>query len=142
DQRPVLVKADDVTVLAGTGGRIGSQKSKTLVQVAIDKGYPIINLGEAGGARLPDIQGSDGLSPMTVGTTLGLRRRQVPMVAAILGECFGSPSWHAAFADFVVQLKGSCMAVSGPRVLEIATGEKVSNEELGGWQLHAKVTGQ
>ncbi len=142
DQRPVLVKADDATVLAGTGGRIGSQKSKTLVQFAIDKGYPIINLGEAGGARLPDIQGSDGLSSMTVGTTLGLRRRQVPMVAAILGECFGSPSWHAAFADFVVQLKGSCMAVSGPRVLEIATGEKVSNEELGGWQLHAKVTGQ
>ncbi|AOZ01461.1 hypothetical protein BKK81_18730 [Cupriavidus sp. USMAHM13] len=47
------------------------------------------------------------------------------MAAAILGECFGSPCWHAAFADFVVQAKGSCMAVSGPRVLEIATGEKV-----------------
>jgi acetyl-CoA carboxylase carboxyltransferase component len=78
---------------------------------------------------------------MTVGTTLSKRRRQVPMAAAILGECFGSPSWHAAFADFVVQLKGSCMAVSGPRVLEIATGEKVDNEELGGWKLHATVTG-
>ncbi len=141
DSRPVLVKADDVTVLAGAGGRIGSQKSKTAVQLAIDKGYPIVNLGEAGGARLPDIQGSDGLSSMTVGTTLSMRRRQVPMVAAILGECFGSPSWHAAFADFVVQLKGSCMAVSGPRVLEIATGEKVDNEELGGWKLHATVTG-
>lgn len=141
DRRLVLVKADDVTVLAGAGGRIGSQKSKNAVQLAVDKGYPIVNLGEAGGARLPDIQGSDGLSSMTVGTTLSKRRRQVPMVAAILGECFGSPSWHAAFADFVVQLKGSCMAVSGPRVLEIATGEKVDNEELGGWKLHATVTG-
>lgn len=141
DSRPVLVKADDVTVLAGAGGRIGAQKSKNAVQLAIAKGYPIVNLGEAGGARLPDIQGSDGLSSMTVGTTLARRRRQVPMVAAILGECFGSPSWHAAFADFVVQLKGSCMAVSGPRVLEIATGEKVGNEELGGWKLHASVTG-
>lgn len=139
--RPVVAKADDVTVLAGTGGRVGSAKSKTLIQFAIDKGYPIINLGEAGGARLPDIQGSDGLSSMTVGISGSQRCRQVPMVAAILGECFGSPSWHAAFADFVVQLKGSCMAVSGPRVLEIATGEKVSNEELGGWLLHAKVTG-
>ena len=141
DRRPVLVKADDVTVLAGAGGRIGSQKSKTAVQLAIDKGYPIVNLGEAGGARLPDIQGSDGLSSMTVGTTLSKRLRKVPMAAAILGECFGSPSWHAAFADFVVQLKGSCMAVSGPRVLEIATGEKVDNEALGGWKLHATVTG-
>ncbi len=141
DRRSVLVKADDVTVLAGAGGRIGSQKSKAAVQFAIDKGYPIVNLGEAGGARLPDIQGSDGLSSMTVGTTLSERKRQVPMASAILGECFGSPSWHAAFSDFVVQVKGSCMAVSGPRVLEIATGEKVGNEELGGWKLHATVTG-
>ncbi|AOY95660.1 hypothetical protein BKK79_28515 [Cupriavidus sp. USMAA2-4] len=141
DGRPVVVKADDVSVLAGTGGRVGSRKSRQLVKLALDKGYPIVNLGEAGGARLPDIQGSDGLSSMTVGTSLARRVRQVPMAAAILGECFGSPSWHAAFADFVVQAKGSCMAVSGPRVLEIATGEKVSNEELGGWQLHARTTG-
>lgn len=141
DQRPVVVKADDVSVLAGTGGRIGSKKSRNMIAMAIEKGYPIVNLGEAGGARLPDIQGSDGLSSMTVGLSLSKRMRQVPMASAILGECFGSPSWHAAFSDFVVQLKGSCMAVAGPRVLEIATGERVSNEELGGWQVHAKVTG-
>jgi len=64
------------------------------------------------------------------------------MVATIMGECFGSPSWHAALSDFVVQQKGSCMAVAGPRVLELSTGEKVDLEELGGWQLHAEVTGQ
>jgi methylmalonyl-CoA decarboxylase subunit alpha len=140
--RPVVVKADDTSVLAGSGGRVGGKKSKMLTDFAFDKGYPLINLGEAGGARLPDIQGSEGLSSMVVGTTMGRRKRRVPMVAAILGECFGSPSWYAAFSDFVVQQKGSCMAVSGPRVLEIATGEKVSNEELGGWELHARVTGQ
>ena len=139
--RTVAVAADDVSVLAGAGGRVGGRKSHALMQLAIHKGYPFINLGEAGGARLPDIQGSDGLSSMTVGTSASQRCRQIPMVAAILGECFGSPSWYAAFADFVVQLKGSCMAVSGPRVLEIATGEKVSNEELGGWELHARITG-
>lgn len=140
--RPVVVKADDVTVLAGSGGRVGGKKSKKVAELALAKGYPIVNLGEAGGARLPDIQGSDGLSSMTIGTTLGARARRVPMVAAIFGECFGSPSWYAALADFVVMQRGACMAVSGPRVLEIATGEKVSNEELGGWELHAKVTGQ
>ncbi|MHB8084909.1 MAG: acyl-CoA carboxylase subunit beta, partial [Dehalococcoidia bacterium] len=65
-----------------------------------------------------------------------------PYIATIMGDCFGGPSWMAAKADFVVMVKGSCMAVSGPRVLEIATGEKVTNEELGGWKLHAEVTGQ
>jgi acetyl-CoA carboxylase carboxyltransferase component len=79
---------------------------------------------------------------MTIGRDAGLRMRRVPMAATIMGECFGSPSWYAALSDFVVQQKGSCMAVSGPRVLEMATGERVDLESLGGWRLHAEVTGQ
>lgn len=140
--RTVVVRSNDATVLAGSGGRNGAKKSRRLFQLALEKGYPIINLGEAGGARIPDIQGSDGLSSMTPGANYGTRARRVPMVATIMGECFGDPAWAAAAADFVIQVKGSCMAVSGPRVLEIAKSEKVSNEELGGWKLHSEVTGQ
>jgi acetyl-CoA carboxylase carboxyltransferase component len=142
DGRTVAIMGYDATVLAGSGGRVGGKKSRRLFQLAVEKGYPIITLGEAGGARIPDIQGSEGLSSMTIGTESGVRQRRVPMVGAIMGDSFGSPSWNAAFSDFVVQVKGTCMAVSGPRVLEIATGEMVSNEELGGWELHARVTGQ
>ncbi|MFH1240865.1 MAG: carboxyl transferase domain-containing protein [Pseudomonadota bacterium] len=142
DGRPVVVRANDATVLAGSGGRNGAKKSRRLFQLALEKGYPIVNLGEAGGARIPDIQGSDGLSSMTPGANYGTRMRRVPMVATIMGECFGDPAWAAAAADFVIQVKGSCMAVSGPRVLEIAKSEKVLNEELGGWKLHSEVTGQ
>lgn len=142
ESRPVVVMADDFTTLAGSGGRIGGRKYSRLCKHAIAKGYPIINLGEGGGARIPDIMGSDGLSTMTIGKDVGQRCRQTPMCATIMGECFGAPSWFAALSDFVVQVKGSCMAVSGPRVLEIATGERATNEELGGWKLHAEVTGQ
>ncbi len=142
DGRKVGLSANDATVLAGSGGRIGHKKAFRVMQAAIKKGFPFINIGEAGGARIPDIQGSDGMSSMTVTNKLAGRMRRVPMVATIMGECFGDPSWMAALADFVVQVKGSCMAVSGPRVLEIATNEKITNEELGGWKLHAEVTGQ
>ncbi len=142
DQRPVAVMADDFTVLAGTGGRTGGRKYTKLCRHAIEKGYPMVNFGEGGGARIPDIMGSDGLSEMTIGKYVGARCRQVPMAATIMGECFGAPSWFAALSDFVVQVKGSCMAVSGPRVLEVATGEKATNEELGGWKIHAEITGQ
>jgi acetyl-CoA carboxylase carboxyltransferase component len=45
-------------------------------------------------------------------------------------------------ADIVIQVKGAIMAVSGPPVLAAATGETVTGEEIGGWELHAKVTGQ
>jgi methylmalonyl-CoA decarboxylase subunit alpha len=142
DGRNVAVFADDATVLAGSGGRVGGKKYKRLTEIAVSKGYPIINLGEGGGARIPDIMDSDGLSSMTIGRDSGLRVRRVPMAATIMGECFGAPSWFAALSDFVVQVKGSCMAVSGPRVLEMSTGERVDNESLGGWKLHAEVTGQ
>jgi acetyl-CoA carboxylase carboxyltransferase component len=142
DGRTVAVTADDATVLAGTGGRIGVEKEHRLTRWAAEKGYPLINLGEGGGARIPDIMGSEGLSSMTMRKEMALRWRQVPFVATIMGECFGGPSWLAALADFVVQVKGSCMAVSGPRVLEVATSEMVENEELGGWKLHAEITGQ
>jgi methylmalonyl-CoA decarboxylase subunit alpha len=142
DGRTVAVTADDSTVLAGSGGRVGVEKEHRINSWAAEKGYPIINLGEGGGARIPDIMGSEGLSSMTMKRETANRRRQTPFVATIMGECFGAPSWLAALADFVVQVKGSCMAVSGPRVLELATSEKVENEELGGWKLHAEITGQ
>ena len=45
-------------------------------------------------------------------------------------------------SDFVVQVKGTCMAVSGPRVLEVALSERPTLEQLGGWELHAYETGQ
>jgi len=142
DGRAVAVTADDATVLAGTGGRVGVEKEHRLTRWASEKGFPIINLGEGGGARIPDIMGSEGLCSMTMRKEMAIRCRQVPFIATIMGECFGGPSWLAALADFVVQMKGSCMAVSGPRVLEVATGERVENEELGGWKLHAEITGQ
>jgi methylmalonyl-CoA decarboxylase subunit alpha len=142
DGRTVAISADDATVLAGTGGRVGVAKEGRLHRWAAEKGYPIINLGEGGGARIPDIMGSEGLSSMTMRKEIATRCRQAPFVATIMGECFGAPSWLAALADFVVQVKGSCMAVSGPRVLEVATSEKVDNEDLGGWKLHAEITGQ
>ena len=68
--------------------------------------------------------------------------REVPHIATIMGNCFGAPSFQAARADFVVIVKGCCLAVSSPRVLEVALGEKPTPEELGGWKLHAEVTGQ
>ncbi len=48
------------------------------------------------------------------------------MITAILGECYGMPTWMACLSDFVVQVKGSAMGVSGPRVVELALGESVT----------------
>ncbi|UCE53666.1 MAG: carboxyl transferase [Desulfobacterales bacterium] len=146
DGRRIVIIANDFTVLAATSSRIAGRKEGELKVLAALRGHPVVYLGEAGGARMPDIMGAAGLASFGGGgynTYLQImsRVRQTPMVTAILGECYGMPTWMACLSDFVVQLKGSAMGVSGPRVVELALGEIVSDEELGGWQVHAEITG-
>jgi acetyl-CoA carboxylase carboxyltransferase component len=146
DGRRVVILANDFTVLSATSSRVASRKEGELKIFAARRGHPVIYLGEAGGARMPDIMGSEGLASFGGGHNEAFisvmnRERKTPMLTAIMGECYGMPTWMACLSDFVVQVKGSAMGVSGPRVLEIALGEIISDEELGGWEVHAKITG-
>jgi len=95
---------------------------------------------------MPDIMGARGLASFGGGGTHTFlesmtRVRQTPFITAIMGESYGLATWMACVADFVVQVKGSVMGVSGPRVLELALGESNTDEELGGWRVHSKITG-
>jgi acetyl-CoA carboxylase carboxyltransferase component len=137
----VGISADDATVMAGAGGRIGYQKEFKIHQYAHKKGFPSIHLGDGGGARIPDIMGATGMMTFTYDVMSEPRNRKTPLITAIMGECYGGPTWKAANSDIVIQVKGATMAVSGPPVLEAATGEKLSAEELGGWKLHAEKSG-
>ena len=146
DGRTVAVVANDFTVLAATSSRVAGRKEGEVKIHAARRGFPVVYLGEAGGARMPDIMGAKGLASIGGGgfdTFLQLmsRVRKTPMITAIMGECYGMPTWMACLSDFVVQVKGSAMAVSGPRVLELAISEKITDEELGGWKVHGEITG-
>jgi acetyl-CoA carboxylase carboxyltransferase component len=142
DGRTIYVSGEDATVLAGSGGRVGVKKDHDAMRYAAMKGFPLVSLGDGGGARIPDIMGATGMMSMVYPVDGPGRDRRVPFVATILGECYGGPTWKASVADVVIQVKGAIMAVSGPPVLAAATGETVTGDEIGGWELHAKVTGQ
>ena len=146
DGRRVAVLANDFTTLAATSSRIAGRKEGEIKVRAAQMGLPLIYLGEAGGARMPDIMGSKGLASFGGGgldsyLQILSRVRQTPMITAVMGECYGMPTWMACLSDFVVQVKGSAMGVSGPRVLELALSETITDEELGGWKVHAEITG-
>ena len=143
DGRTVFVGADDVTVMAGSGGRIGVNKLARGMDYAARKGYPCVQLGDAGGARVPDIMGSAGMMSMVYPIKEAPpRNRRVPLITAIMGECYGGSTWTASLSDIVIQVKGTVMCVSGQSILEIATAERTPDTELGGWELHARTTGQ
>jgi len=142
DGRMVIVQADDSTVLAGTGGPRGRPQKGLYSLMTPEYNFPVIHLGESGGVHMQSVMGSVGVLAVTYPSRALLSPRKTPHIATIMGLCFGAPSWTAAVSDLVVQVKGTCMAVSGPRVLEVALEEKTTPEELGGWELHAEVTGQ
>lgn len=142
DGREAAVSANDFTVMGASSSSTNGRKIAHLKRVATQRGLPIVFLGESSGARMPDHMGSHGM-----GTLLGndpaqyQRMRETPWVSATLGCSYGSSSWYSVLSDFNVMRKGSVLAVSSPLLASMATGEAVDPEELGGWRVHAEVTG-
>ena len=145
--RRVAVIANDFTVLASTNAETNLKKTLQFkTQVKEKGGMPLIWLGESGGARMPDCQGAKEFCSLSGGgrDTLApayTHLRTHPFIFAAMGECYGIPDFQAALADFVVQVKGSVLSVSGPRALARAVGEAHSGEDMGGWKVHSRITG-
>lgn len=142
DGRPVAIAGDDITVKRGSSSIVGSRKTGRIYQRAVEMGMPYVYFGETGGGRIPDLIGSEGISDAMPSPEIARRRREIPMASVIVGQSFGGSSFQSAFSDFTVQVRGSVLAVTSPRVFEIATGEIIGFEELGGVDVHARVTGQ
>ncbi len=142
DGRPVAVVGDDITVKRGSSSIVGSRKTSRLYHRALEVGFPYVYFGETGGGRIPDLIGAEGISDALPSPDIAARRRQIPMASVIVGQSFGGSSFQSAFSDFTVQVRGSTLAVTSAKVFEVATGEIIGFEELGGVDVHARTTGQ
>jgi acetyl-CoA carboxylase carboxyltransferase component len=142
DGREAAIVSNDFTVFGASSGATNGRKIAHMKRVATERGIPLVFLGESSGARMPDHMGSRGM-----GTLLGndgtqyRRMREVPWASATLGYSYGSSSWYAVMADFSVIRKGAVLAVSSSLLASLAIKEEVDPQELGGWRLHADVTG-
>lgn len=142
DGRTVAVISNDFTVRGASSSATNSKKIGQMKRVATERGLPMVFLGESSGARMPDSMGARGMGTMLGNDPLQYRRmRETPWAAAVLGYCYGSSTWYSCCSDFCVMRKGSVLAVSSPLLVEQATSEAVDPQELGGWKLHAEVTG-
>jgi methylmalonyl-CoA decarboxylase subunit alpha len=140
--RDVCAVVNDFTVKGASTSATNSKKVAHMNRAATGRGMPLVIIGESTGARLPDAMGSRGMGLLLGNDPTQFRRtRETPMATAVLGPSFGSSAWLACCADFAVMHKGATMAVSSPRLIEMAMNEKADLEELGGWRMHAEVTG-
>lgn len=142
DGSPVTICGDDETVKRASSSEIGTVKLDRMYQFALRARNPFVYFGMTGGARLPDLLGSEGFTALPPKDLFADRERRIPLVTAIIGDSFGGSSFRAAMSDFVVQLRGTCLAVTSPRVMRAATGEDCTMEELGGAKIGETVTGQ
>ncbi|WP_135552703.1 acyl-CoA carboxylase subunit beta [Paenibacillus cymbidii] len=138
--REAGVISNDFTVMGASSSATNSRKMAYVKDMAKKRGFPVVFLGESTGARMPDIMGAAGIAGGNHPDQY-LRMRETPWASAVLGYCFGSSAWYSAMADFTVMRKGACLAVSSPRLASLATREAVDDETLGGWKLHADMTG-
>lgn len=142
NERQVAVAADDVTVKRGSSGTMGGRKKARILQQAVRAGVPLVLFGESAGARIPDTLSAEDATEFAVDPTPSLRARRIPLVSIISGDSFGGSSFAAAQSDLVVQVEGSCIAITSPRLIEVATGESITGEQLGGTSVHGPLTGQ
>lgn len=140
DGREVAIVSNDFTVMGASSSTVNTAKVGRVKHVANRNGLPMVFLGESTGARMPDVMGAAGVGAGDRPTQYR-RMRETPWVSAVLGHCYGSSSWYAALADFVVMRKGAITAVSSVKLTSMAISEAVDPEALGGWKMHTEVTG-
>lgn len=142
DGREVGVAANDFTVMGASSSATNGKKIGHVKRVATSRGFPLVFLGESSGARMPDHMGSRGMGSLLGNDGAQYRRlRESPWVSATLGHSYGSSSWYSVLSDFNVMRKGAVLAVSSPLLAALAVREDIDPEKLGGWKLHAEVTG-
>ncbi len=139
--RTVFVFSQDFTVLGGSLGKMHGQKIANVMDLAVRTGAPIVGLNDSAGARIQE--GVDSLSGY--GDVFFRNARYsgvVPQISAILGPCAGGAVYSPAMTDFVLMARGtSYMFITGPEVIKSVTKEVVTLEELGGADVHAKLSG-
>jgi acetyl-CoA carboxylase carboxyltransferase component len=140
--RRVAVIAYDFTVMAGSIGMVGELKATRIRELALRERIPVVWLIDSAGARIQEATGS------MFARTGDLFREQVhmsgvvPQVAAMMGPGAAGTAYIPGLADFVPMVKGTAhMALGGPPLVKAAVGEEVTAEEMGGSQVHTKVSG-
>lgn len=141
DGRPVAAFSQDFTVAGGSLGRIHAHKIVNLMDYAQQSGMPVISFNDSGGARIQE--GVDSLSGYgQVFFKNVYLSGVVPQIAVIAGPCAGGAAYSPALTDFQIMVKGNAnMFICGPDVIQAATGQKCTMEEVGSAAAHASISG-
>jgi len=138
----VLVSANDSAVKGGTVAPMGLKKALRAQELARENKLPLVALVESGGANLmyqAEIFVDGG---RTFANQARLSAAGIPQVAVVHGASTAGGAYLPGLSDYVVLVKNrSSIYLAGPPLVKAAIGEDASEEELGGAETHASITG-
>lgn len=139
--KPVYLFAQDFTVYGGALGEMHGKKIAAAMDLAAKNGVPFIGLNDSGGARIQEgVSSLDGYGQIFYRNSI--YSGVIPQISVIMGPSAGGAVYSPAITDFVIMVeKTSQMFITGPKVIETVTGEKISSEDLGGAFVHNAKSG-
>jgi acetyl-CoA carboxylase carboxyltransferase component len=145
DGRECVLVANDATVKGGTYYPLTVKKHLRAQEVAEQNNLPCIYLVDSGGAYLPlqdeVFPDRDHFGRIFFNQAV-MSAKGIPQVASVMGSCTAGGAYVPAMSDETVIVKGTgTIFLGGPPLVKAATGEEVSAEDLGGADVHARVSG-
>ncbi|MBS4191153.1 methylmalonyl-CoA carboxyltransferase [Bacillus sp. FJAT-49705] len=139
--RPIFLFSQDFTVFGGALGEMHAKKIANVMDLAAQNGTPFVGLNDSGGARIQEgVVSLDGYGHIFYRNSI--YSGVIPQISVIMGPCAGGAVYSPAITDFVFMVeKTSQMFITGPKVIETVTGEKISSEDLGGASVHNTISG-
>ncbi|GAB5079499.1 carboxyl transferase domain-containing protein [Arthrobacter sp. AD-310] len=143
--RQVLVISNDATVKGGTYYPMTVKKHLRAQEIALENRLPCIYLVDSGGAFLPK---QDEVFPdrdhfgRIFYNQARLSAAKIPQIAAVMGSCTAGGAYVPAMSDETVIVRNQgTIFLGGPPLVKAAIGEIVSAEELGGGEVHSRISG-
>jgi 3-methylcrotonyl-CoA carboxylase beta subunit len=140
-----VIVCNDATVKGGTYYPMTVKKHLRAQEIAEQNGLPCIYLVDSGGANLPN---QDEVFPdrdhfgRIFYNQANLSGRGIPQIAVVMGSCTAGGAYVPAMSDEAIIVKNQgTIFLGGPPLVKAATGEVVSAEDLGGGDVHTRLSG-
>ena len=143
--RQVMIAANDATVKGGTYFPMTVKKHLRAQEIALENHLPCIYLVDSGGANLPHqaevFPDRDHFGRIFYNQAQ-MSARGIPQIACVMGSCTAGGAYVPAMCDesVIVRNQGTIF-LAGPPLVQAATGEVISAEDLGGGDLHGRKSG-
>ncbi|APH71560.1 carboxyl transferase domain-containing protein [Aquibium oceanicum] len=143
--RECMVVVNDATVKGGTYYPMTVKKHLRAQEIAAENGLPCIYLVDSGGANLPN---QDSVFPdrehfgRIFFNQANMSAAGIPQIACVMGSCTAGGAYVPAMSDETIMVKNQAtIFLGGPPLVKAAIGEEVSAEDLGGADVHTRLSG-